>query len=42
MDALSYKALHVLGLFLVFTGLGGLMVQALTGSDNRAPAREVR
>ena len=42
MDALSYKALHVLGLFLVFTGLGGLMIQALTGTgDNRAARRLV-
>lgn len=40
MDALSYKTLHVLGLFLVFTGLGGLMIQALTGSgENRAARR---
>lgn len=42
MDPLSYKALHVLGLFLVFTGLGGLMIQALTGTgDNRAARRLV-
>jgi hypothetical protein len=42
MDPLSYKALHVLGLFLVFTGLGGLMVQALTGTgDNRTVRRLV-
>ena len=41
MDANMYKALHILGLFLVFTGLGGLMVQTVTGTGDNRQARRL-
>ena len=39
MDYLSYKVLHILGLLLVFTAVGGMTLHTLNGGDrdsNRA------
>lgn len=42
MDYLTYKTLHVLGGFLLFTSLGGLMLSALsTGKPAEGKARKL-
>lgn len=41
MTLLTYKVIHVFGLFLIFTGLGGRLVQAMLGSDGNAQVRKL-
>lgn len=41
MTLLSYKVVHIFGLFLIFTGLGGRLVQAMLGSDGNAQVRKL-
>lgn len=41
MDLLSFKVLHIFGLFLVFTGLGGLIVQTLLGGGDDTKVRKL-
>ncbi len=38
MSPLAYKVLHVFGVLLAFTALGGLTLRALSGSREKGPA----
>ena len=43
MDVLVYKTLHLLGIFLVFSALGGMIFHVINGGDkdNASPARRL-
>ena len=41
MSALTYNVLHILGILLAFTALGGAILRALAGTGEDAPGRKL-
>ncbi len=39
MDLNTYKLLHILGLFLLFSGLGGILIASYSGAQLKAKAK---